>query len=428
MNAPARVFLRWVCLAACLLPTMVLAQPSADDPIAQVLQQNNAEWSDGFDAASVGAADVRTTIPTLSPQIVNALQAAIAQYSDIVNRGGWPLVPAEKKLKIGIRDPAVVILRQRLAISGDLPAEAAASASDAFDSYVDAAVKRFQARHGIQPDGVIGETTYAALNIPAHLRLTQLANNLTRLKGFLNKPLPARFVMVNIPAASVEVVENGVVVQRHTAVVGKVERPSPIVNSKITEINFHPYWTVPASIIKKDLIPLMQKDPTYLTTWKIRIFDKSGQEVQPEQIDWTTDQATKGYMFKQDPGDENSLGIVKINFPSPEGVYMHDTPHKGTFNGDYRFDSSGCVRIQNIRELIVWLLRDTPGWSPDAIEAEFRSGERKDVKVTNPVALHWAYITAWSTTDGIVNFRNDIYNLDGLEQYTAEEEVATTPL
>jgi len=423
--------LRAFAVAAMVLTTgggVVSAAPQPQDPIAEVLQNGNAEWSDGFDAASVGAADVRTSIPTLSPQIVDALQKAITQYSDIVARGGWPLVPATTKLKIGVRDPAVVILRQRLAISGDMPAEAAANKSDAFDSYVDAAVKRFQARHGIQPDGVIGDTTFAALNIPAHLRLTQLANNLTRLKGFLSKPLPDRFVLVNIPAASVEAVENGVVVQRHTAVVGKVERPSPIVNSKITEINFHPFWTVPASIIKKDLIPLMQKDPTYLATWKIRIFDKTGQEVQPEQIDWQTDQATKGYMFKQDPGDENSLGIVKINFPSPEGVYMHDTPHKGTFNGDYRFDSSGCVRIQNVRELVTWILRDTPGQTPDAIEEEFRNGQRLDVKVVNPVALHWAYITAWSTTDGIVNFRSDIYNLDGLEQYTAEEDGQGQPL
>jgi murein L,D-transpeptidase YcbB/YkuD len=428
MTAVAFTFRTFVLAAAVLAAvTGRVGAAQKQDPIAEVLQNGNAEWSDGFDAASVGAADVRTSIPTLSPQIVNALQAAIAHYSEIVAQGGWPVVPADKALKIGMRDPAVVILRQRLAISGDFPAEAGATNSNTFDSYVDAATKRFQARHGIQPDGVIGDGTFAALNIPAQLRLTQLVNNLTRLKGFLGKPMPARFVMVNIPAASVEVVENGVVVQRHTAVVGKVERPSPIVNSKITEINFHPYWTVPPSIIKRDLIPLMQKDPTYLATWKIRVFDKKGQEVPPEQIDWQTDEATN-YMFKQDPGDENSLGIVKINFPSPEGVYMHDTPHKGTFNTDYRFDSSGCVRIQNIRELIVWLLRDTPGQSPDEIEAEFRAGQRLDVKVTNPVALHWAYITAWSTTDGIVNFRNDIYNLDGLEQYTAEEDGAGQPL
>jgi murein L,D-transpeptidase YcbB/YkuD len=396
----------------------------AEDPITEVLQNGSAEWSDGFDAASVGAADVRTTIPTLSPQIIEAVQYAVSQYSDIVAKGGWPVVPATKKLQIGISDPAVVVLRQRLAVSGDLPAAAAANASNAFDSYVDAAVKRFQARHGIQPDGVIGDTTFAALNIPANVRLAQLATNLTRLKMLTSKALPARFVMVNIPAASVEAVEDGVVVQRHTAVVGKVTRPSPIVNSKITEIDFHPYWTVPASIIKRDLIPLMQKDPTYLATWKIRIFDKKGQEVQPEQIDWSTDDATN-YMFKQDPGDQNSLGIVKINFPSPEGVYMHDTPHKGTFNDDYRFDSSGCVRIQGVRELIVWLLRDNAGQTPDVIEEEFRNGQRLDVKVDKPVELHWTYITAWSTTDGIVNFRNDIYNLDGLEQFTANAQTAT---
>jgi murein L,D-transpeptidase YcbB/YkuD len=397
---------------------------AAEDPIDEVLHNGSAEWSDAFDAASVGAADVRTSIPTLSPEILGPMQAAIAQYSQIAARGGWPVVPADKALKIGMSDPAVAILRQRLAITGDLPPEAGNSQSTVFDSYVDAAVRRFQARHGIQPDGVVGQSTFAAMNIPVGLRLTQLANNLTRLKAFLSKPLPPRYIMVNIPAASVEAVDNGVVVQRHTAVVGKPDRPSPIVNSKITQINFHPYWTVPASIIKKDLIPLMQKDPTYLATWKIRVFDKKGQEVQPEQINWQTDDATN-YMFKQDPGDQNSLGIVKINFPSPEGVYMHDTPHKGTFNDDYRFDSSGCVRVQNIRELIQWILRDTPGQTPDVIEQEFANGQRLDVSVTNPVPLHWVYITAWSTTDGVVNFRDDIYNLDGLEQYSPDNGDAT---
>jgi murein L,D-transpeptidase YcbB/YkuD len=387
----------------------------AQDPIQEVLQSGGAEWSDGFDAASVSAADVITSTPTMSPQIVGALQAAIGQYSEILARGGWPVVPATQRLRIGIRDPAVAVLRQRLAISGDLP-PAALNNSDAFDSYVEAAVRRFQARHGVQPDGIVGESTFAALNIPAHVRLTQLSTNLTRLKALTDKPLPARFVMVNIPAAAVEAVENGVVVSRHTAVVGKVERPSPIVHSKISEINFHPFWTVPASIIRKDLIPLMQKDPQYLTNYNIRIYDQRGNELQPAQVNWTTDEATN-YMFRQDPGDNNSLGRVKINFPSPDGVYMHDTPNKSLFNEDYRFDSSGCVRIQNIRDLIVWILRDTPGWDPATIDAEFRSGNRTDVAVVNPVQLHWTYITAWSTTDGVVQFREDIYNLDGLDQY-----------
>jgi murein L,D-transpeptidase YcbB/YkuD len=417
-----RAFISFVASATAFGVTSAWAQ----DPIAEVLQGGGTEWSDGFDAASVSAADVITSTPTLSPQIVDALQAAIAQYSDIVSRGGWPVVPATQRLRIGVRDPSVAILRQRLALSGDLPA-AAVNNSDAFDSYVEAGVRRFQARHGIQPDGIVGEATFKALNIPAHVRLTQLATNLTRLKVLTAKPLPGRFVMVNIPAAAVEAVEEGVVISRHTAVVGKVTRPSPIVNSKITEVNFHPFWTVPASIIKKDLIPLMQKDPNYLADYNIRVYDQRGNELQPAQINWQTDEAVD-YMFRQDPGDNNSLGRVKINFPSPDGVYMHDTPHKSLFNEDYRFDSSGCVRIQNIRELIVWILRDTPGWDRAAIENEFRSGTRLDVQVVNPVQLNWTYITAWSTTDGVVQFREDIYNLDGLDQFADATPAEGQPL
>ena len=381
----------------------------------EVLQGGGMDWSDGFDAASVSAADVITTVPTMSPQIVGALQTAIAQYSEIVSRGGWPQVPATQRLRIGVRDPAVAVLRQRLAISGDLP-QAAMSSSDAFDSYVEAAVRRFQARHGIQPDGVVGEATFKALNIPAHVRLTQLSTNLTRLKVLTQNQLPSRFVMVNIPAALVEAVEDGVVVSRHAAVVGKVDRPSPIVNSRIHEINFHPFWTVPASIIRKDLIPLMQKDPQYLTNYNIRVYDRGGNELQPQQINWQTDEAVN-YLFRQDPGDNNSLGLVKINFPSPDGVYMHDTPQKSMFNEDFRFDSSGCVRIQNIRELIVWLLRDTPGQTREQIDAQFRSYQRLDVRLANAVQLYWTYVTAWSAIDGVVQFREDIYNLDGLDQF-----------
>jgi len=394
------------------------ARPAnAQDPISQVLGGSSAEWSDGFDAASSGANDVRTATPILSAEIISALELAIAQYSDIVSRGGWPVVPAGKTLRLGVRDSAVATLRERLAISGDLARSQ--GVSEAFDSYVDAAARRFQARHGIPVDGIIGESTQNAMNIPAGVRLTQLATNLARLKSLTAK-LPDRFVMVNIPAAAVEAVEGGRVISRHTAIVGKVDRPSPIVNSKISEVNFHPFWTVPESIIRKDLIPLMQKNPSYLTEKKIRIYDPAGNPLAPEQVNWQTDEAAK-YLFRQDPGDFNSLGLVKINFPSPDGVYMHDTPQKGLFNNEFRFDSSGCVRIQGIRELIVWLLRDTPDQTRDQIDAEFRSGERLDVQLAEPVQLYWTYITAWAATEGVVQFRNDIYNLDGLDVYAAQQ-------
>ncbi|SDB14647.1 L,D-transpeptidase family protein [Bauldia litoralis] len=399
----------------------VLGRGAFADPIQDVLKQRATEWSDGFDAAVVSAPEVRTNVPIMSPDIVAAVENAILQYSDIVARGGWPVVPAEQGLRVGARGPAVTALRQRLIISGDL--SVANGVSDAFDTYVDAAVKRFQARHGIPADGIVGNTTFAAINVPAAVRLNQLATNLTRLQ-MITKKVPDRFVMVNIPAAQIEAVENGYVAQRHTAIVGKVDRPSPIVNSKITQINFHPYWTVPASIIRKDLIPIMQKKPNYLTDYRIRIYDRSGNELNPAQVDWFSDEATN-YMFRQDPSDENSLGLVKINFPSPDGVYMHDTPHKGLFNEEARFDSSGCVRVQGIRELIVWLLRDTPGQSREQIDEQFRNYQRLDVQVTNPVPLFWTYLTAWAMSDGVVHFRNDIYGLDGLELYA---QTNTTPL
>ena len=224
--------------------------------------------------------------------------------------------------------------------------------------------------------------------------------------------------MVNIPAAQVEAVEDGGVVSRHTAVVGKVDRPSPIVNSQDHEINFNPFWTVPASIIKQDLIPLMQKDPNYLDREPHPHLRPEGQRAAAgaDQLDHRrSDQVP----VPPGPGRRSiRSGMVKINFPSPDGVYMHDTPHKGLFNNEFRFNSSGCVRIQNIRELIIWLLRDTPGLEPRRRSTPmFRSGERLDVKLAKPVPLFWTYVTAWATTDGVVHFRNDIYNLDGLEQY-----------
>jgi murein L,D-transpeptidase YcbB/YkuD len=192
--------------------------------------------------------------------------------------------------------------------------------------------------------------------------------------------------------------------------VGKIDRQTPLLSSRLTQINFNPFWNVPASLIKKDLIPRMQKDPDYLTNMHIHIYDQGGQEIQSSQVNWTTDEATH-YMFRQDPGDHNSLGRVKINFSNPYQVYLHDTPEKGLFGSDYRFESSGCMRVQNVRELVAWILRDN-GYTMGTVDQTIRSGERLDVDVTNPPALFTVYLTAWTTGDGVVHFRDDIYNLD----------------
>ncbi|MCX5493619.1 L,D-transpeptidase family protein [Kaistia dalseonensis] len=399
-------------MATVAMPLAAMAAGS-DDPIAQALQGSIDQWSDGFDAASSGAASVRTLAPILSPDTAAAVELAIQRYTDIVSRGGWPVVPGDKKLSLGMRDPSVVVLRQRLIVSGDLAD--GLGQSETYDSYVDAAVRRFQARHGLPADGVLGRSTVVAMNITAAVRLGQLQTNLVRLRsmsGFLGD----RYVMVNIPAAAVEVVEGTRVVSRHTAVVGRIERETPILASKIYQIRFNPFWTVPASIIRKDLIPLMQKQPDYLEKKHIRIYDPQGQEVPPTAIDWTTDQATKGYTFKQDPGSFNSLGTVKLNFLNQYEVYMHDTPEKSLFASEERFDSSGCVRVQNIRQVIAWLLQNDPAWPRERIDDMFRTGETLDVAVKPEVPVYFQYVTAWAMSDGVVHFRNDIYNRDGIGQ------------
>ena len=293
--------------------------------------------------------------------------------------------------------------------------DASASVGDVYDSYVEAAVRRFQARHGLTVDGVVREQTFKALNVPAQIRLNQLKTNLVRLRTFSNS-LGNRFVMCNLPAAQIEAIENGVAVSRHTAVVGKPDRPSPDIQSKIVEVNFNPYWTVPVSIVRRDLIPKMQAEPDYLTKNHIRIFDPHKHELLPQQINWYSEEAVN-YQFKQDPGDFNSLGSIRINFPNPHQVYMHDTPLKNLFGEDLRFHSSGCVRVQNVRELVNWLLGETPGWAREEIEQVVKSGEQKSAKIAKPVPLYWVYVTAWATSDGVVQFRDDIYNRDGLGSF-----------
>jgi murein L,D-transpeptidase YcbB/YkuD len=385
----------------------------AQDLLNEILASpRRGTWAHQFDARATQGDPVRSNLPILSPETVAYVEQAIGQYGGIVAQGGWPYVPATKKLRLGVVDPDVEILRRRLMISGDLSPRA--GISPAFDTYVDAAVKRFQLRHGLPADGVMGQYTYAAMNVRAPVRLGQLETNLVRLRsmsGFLGD----RYVMVNIPAAQIEAVENGRVVLRHTAVVGKVDRQTPILNSQINEIIINPYWNAPESIVRKDIIPLMRKDPQYLAKNNIRILGPDGTEIDPMTIDWSTEEAAK-LRFRQDPGKINAMASVKINFPNPHAVYMHDTPQQSLFNDLDRFHSSGCVRVQNVRDLVTWLLRDTPGWNRQRFEQTIKSGESVPVALAQPVPVYFTYISAWSTGDAVVHFRDDIYGRDGVDE------------
>ena len=350
--------------------------------------------------------------PTLTTRNIEATKAAIEKYRAIVAQGGWPMVPA-KAMKPGSRGQEIVILHRRLEISGDLVGQ---SIPDEYDAAVVVAMKKFQARHGLPATGVIdSKATIQALNVPAVVRLAQLQSSLKRLQS-LAPNTGGRYVVVNIPAAQVEAVEGGEVISRHAAVVGKPERPTPEISSKIQEINFNPYWYVPRTIIIKDLIPkgraFASRGQDMLAAYRMQAFDAAGNPLDPRQIDWNGS-AVYNYNFRQLPWDENSLGFVKINFPNKDSVYMHDTPLKSLFGKAIRFESSGCVRVHNVEQLVAWILRDTPGWSYQRIVSMKQTGEQVDVKLSKPVPVYLAYISAWSTPDGQVNFRPDIYNLDG---------------
>lgn len=389
----------------------------ADDVLQRIFNtRGRSAWNDKFDSRYSVKQSVETNQPIFSPATLGYVQQAISEYQMIEASGGWPMVPATNKLELGVVDPAVGPLRKRLMISGDLDRNA--GMSNAFDSYVDAAIKRFQTRHGLPSDGVVGEYTFKMMNVPVSTRLMQLRTNLVRLETMANSFLGERYVIVNIPAAEIEAVENGRVVQRHTAIVGKVSRQTPILNSKINEVIINPYWNAPESIIRKDIVPLMQKNPNYLTENAIRIYNPGDleNEIDPRTIDWH-DPATPDYVgklrFRQDPGKINAMASVKINFPNVHAVYMHDTPQQGLFNQLMRFESSGCVRVQNVRDLVVWLLRDTPGWDRRSIESQMKTAESVPVQLSEPVPNYFTYISAWSTGSGVVHFRDDIYGRDG---------------
>lgn len=209
---------------------------------------DQAEWVQSYDAATSKTLD-RSTAPLLSPGTVAATEAAIEKFKLFIAKGGWPLVPTVP-LKLGMQDPAVIDLRKRLMASGDLDLEA--GLSDVFDSFVETGVKRFQELHGLRPSGLVTRQTITAFNIPADVRLKQLEVNLVRLRSYASNP-GKRFVTANIPGALVETVEDGVVQTRHAAGVGKIDRQSPIMTTRVIDINFNPFWTVPASIIKKIL-------------------------------------------------------------------------------------------------------------------------------------------------------------------------------
>jgi murein L,D-transpeptidase YcbB/YkuD len=250
-----------------------------------------------------------------------------------------------------------------------------------------------------------------ALNVPVGARIKQLEASLNRLLG-MDFVFAERYVVVNIPAAFVEAVANGKVERRYRVVVGKIDKPSPTLSVSITAVDLNPTWTVPLSITKNEIYARMRRDPGYLSRMHMRLLGAHDEEISPQSVDWSSDRSPN-FTVRQDAGNWNALGNLKIDMPNPYSVYMHDTDSRKVFADDYRFDSHGCTRVDNVRDLAAWILQDgPPGWNRAAIDAGIAAGQTRVINLPHKMPVAWVYLTGWVTRDGTIEFRDDVYKHD----------------
>ena len=353
-------------------------------------------------------------VPLRSDEMLGQIDAAIAKYRQIVAKGGWPTTKTLRLLRPGDDNEAIPKIRRQLIITGDIPKKAAGyyRGSYNFDEWLEFGVKRFQKRHGLRVSGRLDRPTRAQLAVTAQARLQQLMLNRRRIAALMEGAAADRYVLVNVPAFQLEAVERYEVRQRHRVIVGKPDRQTPSIDATIKGLNFFPYWRVPKSVANLDLIPRLVREPDYLDKEHIRVAKGyyDGPEIDTSSIDWRTVDAEK-IKFRQDPGPWNALGLVRINMPNKEIVYMHDTPLKPLFKQRHRAFSAGCVRVEGVFDLVSWIAKYEPGLGePGAVEdilengnpAELRDKRPKeyDVQLTRPIPVHFAYITAWAEGDG----------------------------
>lgn len=365
--------------------------------------------------ALLGAEDLPAALEALAPQTpaYRGLVDALAWHRRLAAAGGWPSVADGPTLRAGERDPRVGELRRRLAAGEDLTgADAELKGPDAefFDGPLDAAVRRFQARHGLAVDGLVGPRTLAALNVPVAARIDQLRVNLERHRWLGDEP-DGRYLLVNIASYRVVLVEAGEVTWETRAVVGLPYRQTPVFRADMRYLVFNPTWTVPPVILARDLLPELRRDPAALERRNMEVLDLEGRRVDPAEIDWA--QARPGrfpYLLRQRPGPDNALGRVKFMYPNPWHVYMHDTPHRDLFGHTERTFSSGCVRLEQPLELAERLLAGT-AWDRAAMAAVLAEGRPRTVHLPEPVPVLTIYATAVAEA-GRVLFLPDVYARD----------------
>jgi murein L,D-transpeptidase YcbB/YkuD len=364
---------------------------------------------------------ITESLAELTPQApqYRLLRESLAEYRKIADAGGWPTLPARLGLRRGQKSENASRLARRLAISGDYTGTVPERGPLAYDHSLSEAIKRFQRRHGLEQDGSAGPATVAAMNVPVDRRIAQIRLNLERWR-WLPRDLGARHIIVNIPAYRLDVWEGERQVLSMRVVVGRKDTPTPIFNDRMTYLVFSPYWNVPPEIAENETLPAILQDVQFLERNNMEVIDTNGNPVDPTSID-LGDPA--GYRFRQRPGGQNSLGLVKFMFPNQFNVYLHDTPADSLFAQATRSFSHGCVRVERPEALAQYLLRDQAAWTPDRIAKAMHSMEEQTVKLTEPLPVYLGYWTASATPEG-VHFTGDLYDIDRRQSALVAERAA----
>jgi murein L,D-transpeptidase YcbB/YkuD len=358
------------------------------------------------------APDPAAVLRALAPphESYGRLRELLAEYREVAQAGGWPSIPVGPVVKPGAADERIPTVRLRLMISGDLPISD--SEDQSLDDSVSYALKRFQQRHGIPDDGSLGTRTVAALNVPADARVRQIIANMERWR-FLPRQFEATRIMVNIPEAQFDLFEAGQPVLSMRTVVGAPDTPTPVMRSGVNSITVNPTWTLPTSIVNREVLPRLKKDPGYLVAQNIRILDaypEDSPEAQGIGIDWNRYRRLP-FSLRQMPGDNNALGRLKFNMPNPDDIYLHDTPSRQFFSRASRSLSHGCVRLEQPMRLAEYLL-GKDGWSSERLANLTADGTTQIIMLRRPIPVYLLYWTTWIANDGSIQFRDDVYGRD----------------
>ncbi len=343
--------------------------------------------------------------PLVSASHIARLGDIERRYQGIVAAGGWGRIPAKSEDGRNQLQDVERLVRARLAAEGYEISNAS------FEALV-AALKRFQSDHGVRSTGYLDGRTIHALNVSAENRLTQIRKSVVRLRdaaGAITRH--QQYILVNIPEFRLEVVEGPTVVARHRVIVGRAERPTPSLSASIRNINLHPTWHVPESIARQDLLPRISSDPGYLSREHFRVTGgRRGEAIDVSQVAVLTKE-TKLH-FQQEPGPWNALGLIRLDMPNSHNVYLHDTPMKDLFKRHDRAFSAGCIRVEDVRQLAGWLLRDVPGWDSARFDSALNAGHPVDIPLPKPIPVLFVYATASASETGSAAFHGDIYGRD----------------